>query len=39
MGIYLCKKIIEVNQGQITVFNNNPNKGIAILFTIVKLEP
>ncbi|MBC7423249.1 MAG: PAS domain-containing protein [Ferruginibacter sp.] len=38
MGLYLCKKIIEANQGQITAFNNKPNKGITILFTMVKLE-
>ena len=38
MGLYLCKKIIEANQGQITAYNNKPDKGITVLFTLVKFE-
>lgn len=36
MGLYLCKKIVEACNGEISI-NNNVDKGVIVLFTIGKL--
>lgn len=36
MGLFLCKKIIEASNGEISINNNRQEKGITVSFTISK---
>lgn len=36
IGLFLCKKIIESNNGNISISSNKPQNGITIVFTIAK---
>jgi signal transduction histidine kinase len=38
IGLFICKNIIETNNGEISISNNKPNKGITILFTLAKAD-